>query len=283
MITSPPSRIEQHRSLLFVPATRPDRITRALACGADKVIVDLEDAVAPGDKQHARQQLHDYLADNPHATLLVRINAAISPEFSDDLALCARFDNIKGVMLPKAETRQQIQRVAYCGKPVWPIIESAHGLSALPDLSGAEGIARLSFGALDLAADLNLESGTTGANAILDQCRYQLIVASRTARLPPPLESVVPDIQDMKSVRKAASRAVEMGFSGMLCIHPRQVAVIHQAFTPDDATIDWAHRVINMSQRNEGAFQLDGQMVDEPVVLRARTLLSRAELKDISS
>lgn len=282
MNTSQLTRIEHDRSFLFVPATRPDRIAKALTCGADVVIVDLEDSVAPGDKDHARQQLHDYLANNPQAEVLVRINSSSSPEFANDLTLCTRFQNIRGVMLPKAETIQQVERVASYGKPIWPIIESARGLAALPSLSFTGGIARLTFGALDLAADLSLESGTPGANTLLDQCRYQLIVASRTARLPPPLESVVPDIQDMARVKEAASRAMEMGFSGMLCIHPRQVTAIHDAFTPDADVIDWANRVIAMSQCNDGAFQLDGQMVDEPVVLRARTLLARAGFKDSS-
>tara|TARA_B100000700_G_scaffold300257_1_gene368194 strand:+ start:26623 stop:27459 length:837 start_codon:yes stop_codon:yes gene_type:complete len=267
--------LTQQRSFLFVPATRPERITKALASEADRVIVDLEDAVAPHDKDKARSLLHDYLASTPKGEVLVRVNS-LPAEIEKDLVLCEEFPSVAGIMLPKAETCRQIERVAEVGKPIWPIIESARGLVALETLASSRGIAQLTFGALDLMTDLNLEPNTPGAAAILDQCRYRLVVCSRSALLPPPIESVVPDIHDTEQVERVARRAVEMGFSGMLSIHPNQIAPIHQAFTPSDEALAWAGRVLGIAETVDGAFQLDGQMVDEPVINRARSLLARA-------
>lgn len=265
------------RSLLFVPATRPERIAKALAGEADAVIVDLEDAVAAEAKEEARRALDDFLTHAPQTRLLVRTNAAQSPEFSRDLALCARHAGVAGIMLPKADGAAEIERVhAASGKPVWPLIESAGGLVELPALARARGVARLSIGALDLAADLDLIVGSEGAEALLDQCRLQLVVHSRAAGLAPPVESVIPDIEDLDRVARVARRAAEMGFGGMLSIHPRQLAPIHRAFVPGDDEIAWARGIVAAAETNGGAFRLDGRMVDAPVIARARRLLTRA-------
>ncbi|KUJ86671.1 MAG: HpcH/HpaI aldolase [Halomonas sp. 54_146] len=269
--------IKQYRSFLFVPATRPERIAKAHASEADVVIVDLEDAVAPSDKDEARRLLRDYLTSTRGSEILVRVNST-QPEFEKDLAMCAQFPSVTGIMLPKAETNQQIEQAAACGKPVWPIIESAKGLVSLQSLAFTRGVERLTFGALDLATDLNLEPRTSGANTLLDQCRYQLVVCSRAAKLPPPIESVVPEIHDIEQVGSVARRAVEMGFAGMLSIHPKQIPSIHKAFTPSENLVLWARRVLEAAKTVDGAFQLDGQMVDEPVISRAKSLLARARV-----
>ena len=265
------------RSFLFVPATRPERILKALASGADAVIVDLEDAVALDDKAKARQALDDFLTATPNVQVMVRINSVDSPECDQDLVLCVRHAGVVGVMLPKAESSAQVERVhAASGKPVWPLIETASGVLGLPKLVEAPGVVRLSIGALDMTADLALVAGSTGGEQLLNHCRYQLVLCSRAAGLAPPIESVVPDIQDLDSVARVAKRSVEMGFGGMLCIHPRQLTPIHQAFAPDEAELAWARRVLAGAGAAGGAvFQLDGQMVDAPVIARARRVLGR--------
>ncbi|PMR73683.1 HpcH/HpaI aldolase/citrate lyase family protein [Billgrantia endophytica] len=263
------------RSFLFVPATRPERIPKALASGADAVIVDLEDAVAHDKKDEARQALQEFLEQTPDARVMVRVNST-SRELKQDLALCTNFPGVVGVMLPKTETCHQIEQVRTCNKPVWPLIETARGLLALPSLVFTAGIERLCFGALDMATELNLTPGTNGASKILDQCRYQLVVCSRSAGLAPPIESVVPEIDDLTAVERTATHAAEMGFTGMLSIHPRQLPAIHQAFTPSEEALAWARRVLEGAETLGGAFQLDGQMIDAPVISRARALLARA-------
>ena len=264
------------RTALFVPASRPERIPKALAVGADAVIVDLEDAVQEGLKVEARANLDAFLTTNPEARLLVRINAPEHSGHVADIELCSRHAGVIGVLLPKVECAAQVARVATCGKPVWPIIESAAGLLELPSIARANGVERLSFGALDLGLDLGLSSGSTAAERILDQARYALLLHSRTAALAAPLDSVFPAIEDHDGLARTARDARDMGFDGLLCIHPKQVAIVHDALRPALAELAWARRVMMAASSGAGVFVVDGHMVDAPVLGRARLLLQRA-------
>ncbi len=264
------------RSALFVPATRPERIPKARASGADVVIVDLEDAVAENLKAEARGNLDAFLAANPEARLLVRINAPTHAEQAADLALCARHAGVAGVLLPKVESAVQVALAASCGKPVWPIVESARGLANLAEIAHAQGVERLSFGALDLGLDLGLANGTAGAERMLDQARYALLLQSRLAGLAGPLDSVFPDIKNLEGLARAVADARDMGFGGLLCIHPSQVAVVHETLMPSADELDWAQRILAAGACGDGVFVVDGQMVDAPVIGRARRLLQRA-------
>ena len=266
------------RSALFVPATRPERIPTALESAADAVIVDLEDAVAEDLKAQARASLDAFLNDNPQARVLVRINAPQHQQQAADIELCRRQPGVVAVLLPKAESAAQVEQAAACGKPVWPIIESARGLLELPAIARARGVERLSFGALDLGLDLGLASDTAGAQRILDQARYAILLHSVLAQLAPPLDSVFADINNSAGMARMAADARDMGFGGLLCIHPGQVAVIHAAFMPRQDELDWARRVLDAVASTGGVFVLDGQMVDAPVIGLARRVLRRAGL-----
>ncbi|MBX3615510.1 MAG: CoA ester lyase, partial [Burkholderiaceae bacterium] len=164
------------RSLLFVPGSRPDRFDKALVAGADAVVVDLEDAVAPGDKDRARDALAAWLA--PDRSVIVRINGADTEWFRGDLALCGR-PGVAAVMLPKAERAGDIAAVRGAGAPaVLPLVESAAGFVALPAIAGAPGVQRLAFGSLDFQIDLGMR------DALEDELlffRSQLVLASRLA------------------------------------------------------------------------------------------------------
>ena len=264
------------RSALFVPATRPDRIPKALATGADAVIADLEDAVAAEAKEQARDALAAFALENPAAGILVRINAPDTAEFERDLALCARYKAITGVMVSKSERPEDLRRVVRDSeKPVWALVESARGVDRIADIARIPGVERLSFGALDLALDLDLLDGHAGAEAILDQARYAVVLQSRVAGLPAPLAGVCPAIKDSDAVARDAGRARAMGFGGMLCIHPAQIEPVHRAFTPTLEEMQWAQRVLAADSRGSGAYQVDGQMVDAPVIERARRILAR--------
>lgn len=264
------------RSALFVPATRPERIPKALQSGADQVIVDLEDAVAEDLKAQARANLDAFLEANPQARVLVRINAPQHQQQAADIELCRRQPGVAAVLLPKAESAAQVDQAAACGKPVWPIIESARGLLELPAIARARGVERLSFGALDLGLDLGLASDTAGAQRILDQARYAVLLHSRLAQLAPPLDSVFADINNTAGMTRMAADARDMGFGGLLCIHPSQVALIHAAYMPRQDELDWALRVLDSVASAGGVFVLDGQMVDAPVIGLARRVLHRA-------
>lgn len=266
------------RSALFVPATRPERIPKALDSGADAVIVDLEDAVAENLKAQARANLDAFLSANPQARVLVRINAPQHVQQAADLALCRAQPGVVAVLLPKAESAEQVEQAAACGKPIWPIIESAKGLLELPAIARAGGVERLSFGALDLGLDLGLTSGTAAAQRILDQARYAILLHSTLAQLAPPLDSVFPDIKNIEGMTSMAADARDMGFGGLLCIHPTQVALIHGTVTPRPEELDWAQRVLAAGAAGDGVFVVDGQMVDAPVIEQARRVVRRAGL-----
>lgn len=267
------------RSALFVPGSRPERFAKALAAGADVVIVDFEDAVEEPLKRQARDNLSAFLQSEAHASVWVRVNAPDHPEHAADLALCAQQPGVAGVLLPKVESAAHVARVAQTRKPVWPIIESAAGLLALESIARAQGVERLSFGSLDLALDLNLNSGSPAAQFVLDQARMSVQLHSRGAGLRAPLDGVFPAIGDSEGLRRATRHAYDMGYGGALCIHPKQIPIIHSALAPSDADLAWARRVVevSMAAKGAGAFQLDGQMVDAPVLLRAQRLLALAE------
>ncbi|UZJ62221.1 CoA ester lyase [Pseudomonas sp. KU26590] len=266
------------RSALFVPGSRPDRFAKALAAGADAVIVDFEDAVEEPLKRQARDNLAAFLNGNPQASVWVRVNAPSHAEHADDLAFCRQHAGVAGVLLPKVESAAHVAAVWQTGKPVLPIIESAKGLLALEQIAHAEGVERLSFGGLDLALDLNLNSGTHAAQMFLDQARMSVQLHSRGADLLPPLDGVHPAIGDPKGLHRAIRHAYDMGYGGALCIHPAQVPVIHAALAPSADDLNWAQKVIKASAaaKGAGAFQLEGQMVDAPVLLRAQRLLAQA-------
>lgn len=266
------------RSALFVPGSRPDRFAKALAAGADAVIVDFEDAVEEPLKRQARDNLAAFLNDNPQASVWVRVNAPTHAEHADDLAFCRHHSGVAGVLLPKVESAAHVAAVWQTGKPVLPIIESAKGLLALEQIARAQGVERLSFGGLDLALDLNLNSGTHAAQMFLDQARMSVQLHSRGADLLPPLDGVHPAIGDPQGLHRAIRHAYDMGYGGALCIHPAQVPVIHAALAPSTDDLNWAQKVIKASAaaKGAGAFQLEGQMVDAPVLLRAQRLLALA-------
>ena len=258
------------RSYLFVPATRPERIGKALAAGAGAVIVDLEDAVAPDAKVEARQALAGWLAQ-AQGRVLVRANAADTDWFADDLALCGHAA-IDGVVLPKAERRADLVRVGTvaAGKRLYPLIETAAGYDAARDLASSPGVERLVFGSIDFQVDLGID----GEDEELLHFRSQLVLVSRVAGLLAPVDGVCTAIDDPERIRDEARRARRLGFGAKLCIHPRQVAVVNAAYKPSAAEVDWARRVLEAAERSGGAaVAVDGKMVDKPVILRARAIL----------
>jgi len=266
------------RSALFVPATQPERIPKALASGADRVVVDLEDAIDPQAKDSAREALCAFLGRHPQARLWVRINDASSAWHENDLSACRQQSSaIAGILLPKAENPAQVRHVAQTGIAVLPIIESAAGLLNAAAVAGAQGVERLAFGSLDYGLDLQLNPDSPGAATVLDHARVQVLLQSRAAGLAAPLDGVFSSVRDLAGMQQAARRAHDMGFGGMLCIHPDQVALIHAAYAPAQADVTWARSVLRTyRETGAGAFMLEGKMVDAPVIARARTVLERA-------
>lgn len=263
------------RTYLFVPADRPERYAKARASGAGAVIVDLEDAVAAAAKHGARDALAGALDES--APLVVRINAAGSPWFEDDLALC-RHPGVAAVMLPKTDGIDVIcHAFESTFKDVLPIVESARGLEEVRAMARVPGVLRLAFGSIDLALDLGIECAPGGGEAELQPYRAQVVLASRLAGLAAPIDGVSTSIEDATALRADAERARRLGFGAKLCIHPRQIAVVHAAFSPDPQRVEWARRVCSAFDASGGAaVAVGGEMIDLPMVERARAVLRGA-------
>jgi len=258
------------RSYLFVPATRIDRVPKALASRADAVIVDLEDAVAPGDKRSAR----DAIARTPQCapSVFIRINGPDTEWFEDDLKLCSDLSAL-GVVIPKSETQDQIRYAgsrARTGAIMLPLVESARGYANLAELCAAPGVQRLVFGSIDFQLDL----GISGEREELLFFRSGMVLASTLAQLQPPVDGVTVDIENIDRVSDDTLYAKRLGFGGKLCIHPKQISTVNQCFSPSADDIAWARRVVDAAgAANGGAVQVDGKMIDRPVLVRARTIL----------
>ncbi|PZP93673.1 MAG: CoA ester lyase [Variovorax paradoxus] len=263
------------RAYLFVPADRPERYAKARASGADAVIVDLEDAVAPQAKSGARDALANALDER--APVVVRINAAGTPWFDDDLALC-RHPGVAAVMLPKADgIDAACSAFEACFKDVLAIIESARGVEEARHIARVPGVVRLAFGSVDLALDLGIDCDPEGTEDELLHFRSQVVLASRLGGLDAPADGVSTAIDDALRLRADAERARRLGFGAKLCIHPKQVAAVQAAFTPDAARVAWAQRVCAAFAAVGGAaVAVDGHMIDKPLYERALSLLRSA-------
>lgn len=259
-------------TMLFVPGDRPDRLEKAAATGADAIVMDLEDAVIPDNKAACRSTLSTLTTfDVP---LFVRCNGTDSAWFADDLvAIC---DSVAaGIIVPKSETPDQIDAVqAVLGKDAFIIalVETARGIDQLPDILGHSGVAVCAFGHLDFALDL----GTSPDWEPLLFARHQLVLQSRLANKPKPLDGVSVEINDIDAVSHAALRARAMGFGGKLLIHPNHVAPVMAAFIPDKESYQWALAAVAQSDAGAAA-KMDGQMLDLPVIKKAKQIIKDYE------
>ena len=259
------------RSWLFVPATRPERFAKAAASGADLVIVDLEDAVAAESKESARADAAAWLAGDGAAA--VRVNPVDSEHHAADVETVAGLPGLRAVLVPMADSVEALTSLhERLGEEVAlvPQVETAAGLVRAVELASSPGVARLAFGHLDFAFDVDAapDGGT------IDHARSALVVASRAAGVAGPVDSVTTDLDDAEATRRDAARARSLGFTGKLCIHPRQVGSVNEAMSPTDDEVLWAERVL--AAGTSGAARVDGQMVDAPVVARAERIRARA-------
>ncbi len=261
---------QQHRSFLFVPGSQPDRFSKALSSGADAVIIDLEDAVAPVDKNQAREAIASWVAtDRP---VLIRVNANGTPWFEHDAQL-GKLRGVAGIVLPKAESASDVISLVSLAKrkiPVFPLIESAKGMWNALEIAKAPHVHQLMFGTLDFCADMGIESDGDELNPF----RAQLVMISRIAGIRAPIDGVTPAIDDVERLTVETRRGKRWGFAGKLCIHPKQVPIINNCYVPSDSELCWAKRVVDAFERANGAaIAVDGKMVDRPVILRAQSIL----------
>ncbi|HEY8359251.1 MAG TPA: CoA ester lyase [Ramlibacter sp.] len=258
---------------LFVPGDRPERFAKALAAGADVVVIDLEDAVSPDRKEAARGNVAEALAQGDRQAC-VRINAVDTPWFEQDLGILS-LPGVASVMVPKAETSAALAaiRAAAPRLAIIPIVETARGLAHAAELAAGENVQRLAFGSVDFQVDLGIE----GEDMELLFARSQLVLASRLAGIMAPVDGVTVDVKDAARATSDSARARRLGFGGKLCIHPSQLTPVRQAFLPDAESVRWAAGVLQAAESSgAGALTFEGKMVDKPVLDRARSIIARA-------
>ena len=264
------------RSHLFVPGTRPDLMTKADRGPADVVVVDLEDAVPVARKPEARQTVAAWLASGPTGPVWVRLNPAEGLT-ADVAALRPQADRLAGVLLAKAEDPEAVAEAASLDRPVGLFLETAGAVLAAATLARLPGVAVLHLGEYDLAADAGLEPGEDEAE--LAWARSQVVFASAAARLMPPPAPVSTVVTDTARFRESTLRAARQGFVGRVCIHPRQVPIAHEVFTPDARRVARAQAVVARHEQAlaDGTGALldhEGRMIDEAVVRSARRVLT---------
>lgn len=288
-------RLGPIRSALFVPGNRPDRVDKAVATAADRVIIDLEDAVAISQKKETRPLVRDKVITHSARGVLVRVNGLETEFMMGDLEAVV-VNELGGLVLPKIENSQQVgkihrllvdcekqQRLQAASTAVILLVESALGVQNIFQIStAATELDReflIALGAADYALDMGIEITKEGSELVYPRSR--IAVACRAAGIAPPLDTpFMIDLKDIQALKDDAARAKQLGFQGKLCIHPNQIEPVHVVFTPSAEEISFAQRVVDAFEaeeaRGSAAIKVDGKFVDYPVVERSRRILQLA-------
>ena len=282
-----------YRSFLFAPGNHARKVAKVFDCGADHVILDLEDAVAKAEKVATRALVVEALkrprqSGASRCGAYIRVNA-FNTEFCYGDAVAVVGPGLDGIILPMVESREQIVAFDWLvgalererglppgGVDIIPIIETAKGIANARAIAAAgTRVKRLAFGAGDYTLDLNME--WTLAESELEPVRAEMVVASRAAGLDAPIDTVWVHINDLEGLARSAKRARQLGFQGKMCIYPPQVERVNAAFTPTETEIAFARRVVAAFEKAEregsSSIQLDGYFIDYPIVYKAQRTL----------
>jgi citrate lyase subunit beta/citryl-CoA lyase len=268
---------------LYAPGDRPDVVGKALDSGADVVLIDLEDAVAPDRKEYARGATADRLRERQPVPVHVRVNALDGPWVEGDLKTLAGLPGLSGLRLPKVTSPREVVRVAELTGParaapdgevaLHALLESALGVEHAFAIACAHPALRgIALGEADLRADLGVREDRG-----LDWSRSRVVTAARAAGLPAPVQSVYPDVRDLEGLAASCTRGRALGFLGRAAIHPRQLPVIEQAYLPTPKEIVEAEQITRAATATAGAQALpDGRFIDAAVVAVAHRTLTLA-------
>lgn len=274
------------RSLLFVPGTATQRFAKAKASGADAILFDLEDSVPPDAKQRAREAVCVALSEGGFGDSepAVRINAPGTPFHEDDLRATAAA-GAQAIMVPKSEHAEDLRGVAAIlddlgtATRILALLETPLGVARALEVGAASPrIAALCFGHADFALEMGVPADDPSAG-VLYHARCAVAVAARACGVQP-VDNVCLAVRDEDALRRDVDVGMRLGYEGKLCIHPAQVTVANEMYTPTPEEIDYAHRVVSgwRAARAEGlgVFTLDGKMVDAPLVRAQERVLERA-------
>ena len=266
------------RSLLFAPGHEERTLQKALGAGADAVVADLEDAVPADEKDVAREVASRVLGEAPGGSLVaLRVNGVGTPFWGADLAAASALE-LDALVLPKA-TPEGVAALGPDGPPVVAIVETALGVRQAYETAAHPRVAALVLGAVDLGAELGLEARSDGQEVLY--ARSRLVLDSAAAGIRSPLDIVHLDIRDDEGLEAEALLARSLGFRGKACIHPAQIEIVNRVFSPTKEEQERARRVIEAYEHaleaGRGVVALDGEMIDLPVVERARRVLAETE------
>lgn len=270
------------RSWLYVPADDAQRLAKAATRGADALILDLEDGVAPAQKESARANLISFLADAPDGVALwVRVTSEPAG-LEADLQACL-VERLDGIVLAKAEDPAQVADVAGRlrslpgpARGLMPLIETGRAVFSVADIAAVDGVTQLQVGEADLRADLGVTFGPDESELLL--VRQRIVIVSSALDLLPPVAPVSVEFRDLEAFRVGTQRLARMGFVGRACIHPAQIEISHEVFTPTADDIAAAQALVDAASaaaaEGRGAFTDEsGRMVDEAIVRQARRVL----------
>lgn len=272
------------RSVLFSPGDQEKLLRKAPRSGADVVVFDLEDAVVPDEKAHAREIVTDVLATiDPDCEVCVRINP-LDGVGTTDVAAIADGPLPDSIMLPKvagaSEAKQLGQELTErdIDLPILALLETAGGVLHAPAIAAVDGVEAVMLGAEDLSADIG--ATRTAAGDEISYARQRVVLAASHAGVDA-IDTLYTDFGDTDGLRADTEYAIQLGFDGKMAIHPDQVSIINEAFTPDEEQIEWAERVLDAQEEAEadgrGVFEVDGEMIDAPLITQAETILERAD------
>lgn len=267
------------KTWLFVPGHEPDKVRKALASRADVVIVDWEDAVPLDRKNQARSVARDILVNLPaRPRVIVRVNSVQTDQYAQDIANLAGLP-VSAIMLAKAAEPAEVQHLAEQGKPIIPVIESALGIENAFQIAKSHPLVeRLVLGTMDLMADMRARWEPDGP--ALQYIRSRLVIADRAAGLAGPVDGVYPQLNDLDGLQREAATARKLGFVGKLVLHPRQIDVVHQVFSPTQEEIEQARETIAAFDEaiaaGRSAIRIGDRFIDPPVVIWAQNVLRMA-------
>jgi citrate lyase subunit beta/citryl-CoA lyase len=277
-----------YRSLLFAPGNHARRVAKALTLDADAVILDLEDACPTAEKKATRAVVVAACRRPRTSLAYVRVNAT-STEFGYGDVVAVATTGVDGIVLPKVESADELRAVDWVISnlereqglaaglfDVIPIVETGKGMANVHAIAAAgPRIKRIAFGAGDFTLDMNMAWSRSETELL--PYRSQCVLASRAAGIEAPLDSVWVDLKDAQGLRSSTHHIKDLGFQGKLCIHPDQVRVVNEVFTPSAAEVDWSRKVVAAFEAAEEAgsasIQLEGKFIDYPIVYRARRVL----------
>ncbi len=259
---------------LFVPAIRLDRVPKAVATGADVVIIDLEDAVAHDQKVDVRAQLIEFDATSNHRYWL-RVNASHQSDHAYDLQCVAKLNKVDGIVLPKCQNPEQVEYLHQAtGLPVIAVVETPVGVANIAKIATAHGLYAMSFGCLDLLHSHGVRMGSQAAATLFDKIRCDLLVHSLANGVRPPIDAVFVDFDDEDGLIDCVRHWADFGFGGQMAIHPKQIAIMKQALATSDDERIFAQKILAEYQRTgDTVFAIDGRMVDLPLILWAKDIL----------